>query len=163
VVGLVGRRIGGNGAGLTAALLAAAYPNLWMVDGILFPEGLFALTIGLTILAAYRLRDHPSSWRATLLGVTVALAALTRGEAILLVAFLTIPLILLMRELAWKRRFVLLLLACVGTGVVMAPWTIRNLTTFNEHRCSSRPTATRCSHSRTAMPRTTARSPASGT
>jgi 4-amino-4-deoxy-L-arabinose transferase-like glycosyltransferase len=132
VVGLVGRRVGGTLAGLVAAVLAAAYPNLWMVDGILFPEGLFALTIGLTVLAGYRVRDHPSLWSAGLLGATIALAALTRGEAIMLVVFLTVPLILLMRELAWKRRFTLLLVAFVGTGLVMAPWTIRNLTTFNE-------------------------------
>lgn len=132
VVGLTGRRVGGDVAGLIAAGLAASYPNLWMVDGILFPEGLFALTIGLTILAGYRLRDHPSPWNAGLLGASISLAALTRGEAILLVAFLTLPLVLLMRELAWRRRLALLLVAGLGTGLVMAPWTIRNLTTFNE-------------------------------
>jgi 4-amino-4-deoxy-L-arabinose transferase-like glycosyltransferase len=132
VLGLVGRRLGGNLAGLIAAGLAAAYPNLWMVDGILFPEGLFALTIGLTVLAGYRMRDHPTFWSAGLLGASIALAALTRGEAITLVVFLVVPLILLMRELAWSRRFALLLVAFVGTGLVIAPWTIRNLTTFNE-------------------------------
>jgi 4-amino-4-deoxy-L-arabinose transferase-like glycosyltransferase len=132
VVGLIGRRVGGNLAGLIAAGLAAAYPNLWMIDGILFPEGLFALTIGLTILAAYWLHDQPTWWRAAVLGATVALAALTRGEAILLLAFLILPLILFLRGVAWKRRFLLLVVAGLGTVIVMAPWTIRNLTTFNE-------------------------------
>lgn len=132
VVGLVGRRVAGVAAGLIAALLAAAYPNLWMIDGILFPEGLFAFTIGLTILAAYRVRSHPNYLSASLLGGAIALGALTRGEAILLVAFLTIPIILLMRNLDWGKRLRLLLVAFLATGAVMAPWTYRNLTTFNE-------------------------------
>lgn len=132
VVGLVGRRVAGVGAGLIAAFLAAAYPNLWMIDGILFPEGLFALTIGLTILAAYRVRSHPNSLSAALLGGSIALAALTRGEAITLVAFLIFPITLLMRNLAWSKRLLLLLVALLATGAVMAPWTVRNLTTFKE-------------------------------
>lgn len=132
VIGLVGRRVAGIGAGLVAAFLAAAYPNLWMIDGILFPEGLFALTIGLTILAAYRVRSHPNYLSAALLGGSIALAALTRGEAITLVAFLTFPIVLLMRNLAWSKRLLLLLVALLATGAVMAPWTVRNLTTFKE-------------------------------
>jgi 4-amino-4-deoxy-L-arabinose transferase-like glycosyltransferase len=132
VLGLVGRRIGGNRAGLIAAFLAAAYPNLWMIDGILFPEGLFALTIGLTLLAAYRLRDRPNAVSAVLLGVSITLATLTRGEAIVLVAFLALPLIVLMRALTWRKRVQLLLVACLATAATMAPWTIRNLTTFKE-------------------------------
>lgn len=132
VVGLVGRRVAGIGAGLIAAFLAAAYPNLWMIDGILFPEGLFALTIGLTILAAYRVRSHPNYLSAALLGGSIALAALTRGEAIMLVAFLVLPITLLMRDLAWSKRLLLLVVALLATGAVMAPWTFRNLTTFKE-------------------------------
>ncbi len=132
VLGLVGRRLGGNRAGLIAAFLAAAYPNLWMIDGILFPEGLFALTIGLTLLAAYRLRDRPTPLSAVLLGVSITLATLTRGEAIVLVAFLTLPLIVLMGALTWRKRLELLLIAGLATAATMAPWTIRNLTTFRE-------------------------------
>ena len=59
VIGLIGRRLGGPRAGLIAAVIAAAYPNLWLVDGLVLSEDMFALMIGLTILAAYRFRDRP--------------------------------------------------------------------------------------------------------
>src|SRR5205823_5669955 len=52
VVGLIGHRLGGPRAGLLAAGIAALYPNLWVVDGILMPEGLFALTIAIVVLAS---------------------------------------------------------------------------------------------------------------
>ena len=99
VIGLVGRRIGGPRVGLIAGGIAAAYPNLWLVDGLILSEDLFALTIGLTILAAYRFRDDPSVTSALLLGGGIGLATLVRGEAIMLVVFLTLPLVLLTRAI----------------------------------------------------------------
>src|SRR5262249_49732107 len=38
VVGLLGRRIGGNTVGLVAAALAAVYPQLWINDGMILSE-----------------------------------------------------------------------------------------------------------------------------
>lgn len=132
VIGLVGHRIGGARAGLIAAVIAAAYPNLWVLDGLGLSEDLFALAIGLTILAAYRFRSAPSWTNAVLVGAAIALAALTRGEAILLVAFLAAPIVLLTTGLDWRRRFALLGISVVATGVVVAPWVTRNLTAFEE-------------------------------
>jgi hypothetical protein len=77
-------------------------------------------------------RSHPNYLSAVLLGGSIALAALTRGEAITLVVFLTVPITLMMRNLAWSKRLLLLLVALLATGAVIAPWTIRNLTTFKE-------------------------------
>lgn len=132
VIGLVGRRIAGARAGIFAAIIAAAYPNLWSIDGLLLSEGLFALLIGLTILAAYRFRSRPSWVSAVLVGGLVGLATLCRGEAIFLSVFLIVPLVLLTKEIDWGRRFGLLGLAAVGVVVVISPWAIRNLTTFDE-------------------------------
>ena len=50
VIGLVTRRLAGSTAALVAAVLAAFYPNLWVIDTVLFPEGLFALLTTLVIL-----------------------------------------------------------------------------------------------------------------
>lgn len=132
VIGLVGRRIGGARAGLIAAVMAAAYPNLWVLDGLGLSEDLFALTIGLTILAAYRFRTTPTWASAALVGAAIALAALTRGEAILLLVFLAVPLVLLTTRLDWRRRFGLLAVIGLATVAVIAPWLARNLTTFEE-------------------------------
>jgi hypothetical protein len=65
-----------------------------------------------------------------LLGLAIALAALTRGEALFLYPLLVAPLVLFRRGVAWwpKIRTV----AVVGlVGVVLfAPWTIRNQRAF---------------------------------
>jgi 4-amino-4-deoxy-L-arabinose transferase-like glycosyltransferase len=115
VVGLVGRRAAGPRAGLIAAGLAAGYPLLVAADGSLRSESVYALCIALVLLAALRYRDAPSARAAALLGVAVAAAALTRGEALALLVLLALPLC------GWRRAGVAAL-ACV---VVLAPWLAR--------------------------------------
>lgn len=126
VVGLVARQLAGNRAGLIAAGFAAAYPNLWVVDGILMPESLYGLSIAVVLLAAYRYRRAPRLRLAFATGVGIGLATLVRGEAVLLVPILALPLVL------WAdgdrarrvRQFGATLLA---VALVVAPWTLRNL------------------------------------
>jgi hypothetical protein len=115
VLGLVGRRAAGPRAGLIAAGLAAGYPLLVAADGSLRSESVYALCIALVLLAALRYRDAPSARGAALLGVAVAAAALTRGEALALLVLLALPLC------GWRRAGVAAL-ACV---VVLAPWLAR--------------------------------------
>lgn len=115
VVGLVGRRAAGPRAGLIAAGLAAVYPLLVAADGSLRSESVYALCIALVLLAALAYRDAPSGRRAALLGIAIAAAALTRGEALVLLVFLALPLC------GWRRSGVAAL-ACV---VVLAPWLAR--------------------------------------
>jgi 4-amino-4-deoxy-L-arabinose transferase-like glycosyltransferase len=83
---------------------------------------LLGLLVVLCARAAYRLAERPSAGRAALLGALIGLAALTRGEAILLLALL-----LLGRP---KRRLRLLAAGVAACALVLAPWTIRNLATF---------------------------------
>jgi hypothetical protein len=80
------------------------------------PEGLFALTIALVLLFAVRRQPLP-------LGVAIGLAALTRGEAVLLFGLLALPLF-------WRRWRSLAVVAVAG-GLVLAPWTVRNLVQFD--------------------------------
>jgi hypothetical protein len=116
LVGLLGRSVAGARVGLVAAGLAAVYPMLWTADVSLMSETLYgAFLVGALLAAVHR--------RAALLGLLLALAALTRGEALLLLPLLAVPLF-------WRtpRR----LAVCVVTfAVVLAPWTIRNLATFD--------------------------------
>jgi 4-amino-4-deoxy-L-arabinose transferase-like glycosyltransferase len=115
VVGLVGRRAAGPRAGLIAAGLAAAYPLLVAADGSLRSESVYALCIGLVLLAALAYREAPSARGAAVLGVAVAAAALTRGEALVLLVLLVLP-------LCGPRRAAVAAAACV---VVLAPWLAR--------------------------------------
>lgn len=159
LVGLAGRRIGGHLVGIVAAVLAAVYPNLWVNDALLLSESTYAAAIGAVFLASYRFRDRSSLGNAALLGVTIALAALTRAEALVLFVLLAVPLVLwrgrratrdtgldtaeeldaadaLALQLGQKaggrfgRRIRQLAVVWMVGAVVLAPWLIRNATTF---------------------------------
>jgi hypothetical protein len=122
VTGLLGRRLSGARAGVLAALLAAAYPLLIAADGSLRSESLYALLVTLALLLALRLRERPTATRGAALGATVALAALTRGEGVALLALAPLA-------LPWRgarREALRPALALVAAfAVVLAPWFAR--------------------------------------
>jgi 4-amino-4-deoxy-L-arabinose transferase-like glycosyltransferase len=129
LVGLLGRRVGGERLGVIAALLYAVYPVMIAVDGDLMSEVLYGPLIAGMLLAAFALYDRPSARRAIILGAIIGLAALTRTEALLFLPFLLLP-------VAWRARpagrsratlAAIGLLACV---VVITPWLIRNEIAF---------------------------------
>jgi 4-amino-4-deoxy-L-arabinose transferase-like glycosyltransferase len=121
VIGMLGRRVGGPRVGLIAAVVAAVYPALWMLDASLRSESLYLPLVALVLLLAYRLRDEPGWRRAALLGAAIGLAALTRSEALLLV-----PLLLPWRK---PKLAAAVVAACF---LVVAPWLARNWITFDQ-------------------------------
>jgi 4-amino-4-deoxy-L-arabinose transferase-like glycosyltransferase len=128
-VGLLGRRLAGDRAGLLAAGLAAVYPTLVVADGALMSESLYGMLVALSLLAAYRLLDAPGAGRAVVLGALTGLTALTRGEALLLLPLVLIP--LLWRH-GWQREGVRpTVVALLAFIVVLAPWTARNWIEFD--------------------------------
>jgi 4-amino-4-deoxy-L-arabinose transferase-like glycosyltransferase len=130
LVGQLGRAVAGERVGLIAALLAAGYPLLWVVDGSLMSETLYGVFVVASLLAAWWWDSAPTAGRAAVLGILIGLATLTRGEALLLVPLLAAGLIARDRALPGRAR-VAHLGALVGAFlVVMAPWTIRNIVTF---------------------------------
>jgi len=130
LIALLGRRVAGPTVGLVAAAIAAVYPVLWTADGAVMSETLYGFFVVLSLLAALALRERPTRGRAATLGAAIALAALTRGEAIGLLALLVVP-------VAWagapalRGRAVLLGVSLLAFAVLLAPWTIRNLSTFS--------------------------------
>lgn len=132
VVGLVGRRLGGDRAGLVAAVFAALYPNLWINDGVLAAESAYALCVALVLLAAYRLWDSGRVGDALWLGAAIGAATLARAEGALLVVLVALPLVWFLR--GPDRREKVRLLAAVGGAalVLVGPWVVRNLTTWDE-------------------------------
>jgi 4-amino-4-deoxy-L-arabinose transferase-like glycosyltransferase len=130
VVGLLGRRAGGERTGLIAASLAALYPTLVAADGSLMSESLYGLLVGVSLLLAYRLMDRPTLPVGAALGATIGLAALTRAEALLLLPILALPVCLRARgrATAWPWSFAL---ACLAALVVIAPWSVRNWIAFD--------------------------------
>ncbi|MFM8945238.1 MAG: ArnT family glycosyltransferase, partial [Actinomycetota bacterium] len=117
---------------LLAAGLAAVYPNLWIVDGVMFPEGLMALCCLVVVYGAYRWRERPSVRWAVGMGAMTGLAALTRGEGLLLALVLTVPWMLTHRALPRRERLRQLVATGLACLVVLAPWMIRNARSFDD-------------------------------
>lgn len=132
VVALVARRLGGPTAGVIAAALAAAYPMLWINDAMLLSEPMAALTVAISLLAAYRYWDDPSFPNAAVLGVAYSLAVLSRAEAVLLFPLVVLVLVLRARLPDWRARVRALLVVSFAAVIVLGPWVGRNLVVF-EH------------------------------
>lgn len=124
VVGQLGRVVAGARVGLLAAAILALHPTLLAADGSLHAETVFGLFAAAALLAAVvAARDHDVRV-AALAGAACALAALARGEGLVLALFLAIAL----ATVAPHGRRWKISLALVGTTiVVLAPWTARNV------------------------------------
>jgi 4-amino-4-deoxy-L-arabinose transferase-like glycosyltransferase len=127
LIGLVGRRLAGARAGLIAAGLAAVYPQLFMVDGTLVAESMFAPLVVLALLLGYLLLDRPTPLTAAALGAVIGLATLTRSDGVMLLLLLALPLILLLPS----RRLALGGVILVAAAIVVSPWLIRNQVQFD--------------------------------
>jgi 4-amino-4-deoxy-L-arabinose transferase-like glycosyltransferase len=132
VIGLLGRAVAGNRAGLLAAAIAAVYPNLWMNDGLVMAETLATLAVALAILLTYRFIRSPRPSTAAWVGVAIALAMLARAELGLLLPLMVLPVALMLKALPFTRQLFLFLLTCVVSLAVVSPWVIANLTRFDE-------------------------------
>jgi hypothetical protein len=126
-VGYLARRVAGPRVGLIAAALAAVHPVLIGADGAVMSETLFGLLVVLAVLAAYAVCERQSLARAAVLGALVGVATLTRGEGILLLPLLVLPVV----ALAGRRRIPMIGVALAACLVALAPWTIRNAATFD--------------------------------
>jgi 4-amino-4-deoxy-L-arabinose transferase-like glycosyltransferase len=125
VVGLLGRRLAGDRAGLMAAGLAAVYPTLIAADGALMTESLYGFLGGLALLLAYRLLEAQTLGRALALGAVLGVAAHARAEALLLLILLLVP---LLRRPGGLRSAGAV---CVACALVLVPWTARNWVEFD--------------------------------
>lgn len=118
-------RLWGRPAGVLAGLLTAFNGDLVVVEHSILSESLFAALLAAALLASTKVRGaRPARW-ATVAGVLLGLAALTRPSALALAPPLAVM-------LAWpvpgpRRRCALvgaaLLFGCVGT---VLPWMVRN-------------------------------------
>src|SRR5690606_33917816 len=81
-----------------AAAIAAVHPLLWINDGMLLSEAVYAPLVALALVLTYWFRDGPSPRRAAALGFVVMLAAHTRAEAMVLVPMLVLPAVLGLRR-----------------------------------------------------------------
>jgi 4-amino-4-deoxy-L-arabinose transferase-like glycosyltransferase len=131
VVGLVGRKIAGDRAGLIAAAIAAVYPQLWINDGMLVSESMYILMIAVTLLFAYRLWQSHTWKDAVWLGVAIGLSSMTRPEAVFLVPLFGIPYLCSRYATFGKRLLTVVIMGGVCLAVIL-PWWVRNLVEFEK-------------------------------
>jgi 4-amino-4-deoxy-L-arabinose transferase-like glycosyltransferase len=118
---LVGRRMLGRPGGLVAGAAFAILPAPIFFTGLFLSETTFIFVlVGFLALASYLPERR---WTPVALGVVAGLAALTKGEGLLLAV---IPLAMWSGQLArrdWLKHAALLL---VAMALTILPWTIRN-------------------------------------
>ncbi|MBA3263863.1 MAG: glycosyltransferase family 39 protein, partial [Thermoleophilaceae bacterium] len=124
-LGLLGRRLAGDRAGLLAAAVAALYPTLIAADGAMMTESLYGVFAAVAMLAAYRLLDAPSLGRALVLGLVLGVGAHARAEALLMLPLLLVG--VLRRPGGLKAAAAV----CAAFAVVLVPWTVRNWSAFD--------------------------------
>lgn len=125
-IGMAGRRLGGERIGLLAAAIAAVYPLFVMIDGSLYSEAVYIPCIAVVVWMSLRLAGGPSVPSAAALGAAVALAALARSEALLLI-------VLLIPAVVWctgGRRVIQFVAAGLACAVFLGPWLVRNAEVF---------------------------------
>jgi 4-amino-4-deoxy-L-arabinose transferase-like glycosyltransferase len=132
LIGLLGRKLAGDRVGLVAALIAAVYPALWVNDAMLGLETLYGFLVILALLAFYRLWQSPTVGNAALFALCLSLATLARSEGAMLFVLFALPTLLLLPRVATRRRLELFGVVVAVALVVVGPWAVRNLTTFEK-------------------------------
>jgi 4-amino-4-deoxy-L-arabinose transferase-like glycosyltransferase len=132
LIGLLGREVAGDRAGLIAAGLAAIYPYLWVSDGLIMSEAFASAAVAGALLLTFRLLRKPSLGLALAVGLVCGLAALARAELILLAPLLGLPLLFSFRKEAWSRRLSFVAVVAVGALVFVGPWVAFNLSRFED-------------------------------
>ena len=113
----------GRSVAIVTALALLAYPGYALLFHELSSEPVMATVFAGFALALTRAAERPSAWRFAVVGVCVALLALTRpGNAVLLVVAL-FPLFL---SGSWSDRFSWAGALAVAAVVPLAAWTVQN-------------------------------------
>jgi 4-amino-4-deoxy-L-arabinose transferase-like glycosyltransferase len=138
LLGVLGRRMAqgwtldvrlADRVGLVAAGIAAAYPNLWMNDGLVMSESVSVLTVVLALLAALRAVRTPSPRALLLLGASCGLGALARSELALLAPGFAVVIVCAHRD-GWRRSVGRAAMIGAAAAALVAPWVTFNLVRF---------------------------------
>lgn len=132
LIGLLGRELAGERAGLVAAGIAAVYPYLWVNDGLIMSEAFATAAVAGALLLLLRLLRNRTLTLALGLGVVCGLAALARAELLLLAPLLGLPLFVSLKDLAWSKRFAIVGTIAAGTVLLVGPWIAYNFSRFDD-------------------------------
>jgi hypothetical protein len=127
--GRIGKRLGGRTGEVVVTWVAVLLPGMWIYNGEVLSEAITVPLVAATLLAVYRAREGATIPNVVVLGVLVALCALTRPELLILfVPFAPFwirhhP---LLARIGLTAVFLLVMVLIVG------PWIGRNLHDFRD-------------------------------
>jgi tetratricopeptide (TPR) repeat protein len=128
-VAVAGWRFFGRNAGLTAGVLLAAYGPAVFFDGLIQKASL-GMTLMASLLVLLSGSSHATTgYRAARwggIGIVLGLLALTRENALLLIAPIALWLFLRGGRLQWSKRALSTLLFVVGLCLMLVPVGLRN-------------------------------------
>jgi 4-amino-4-deoxy-L-arabinose transferase-like glycosyltransferase len=128
VIGLVATRLAGRRAGVVAAAIAAAYPNLWINDSLVMSETVACLLVAVALAVALAFDRRPRLATAAALGAVVGLATLARSELLLLA--LAFAVLAWLRSAERPHRRWMPWAVVLGAIAVVGPWAVYNLIRF---------------------------------
>jgi 4-amino-4-deoxy-L-arabinose transferase-like glycosyltransferase len=132
LLALLARRTAGPRAGLVAAWLAAIYPPLVWLCGFMLSESLYVvLALGTVLLLGTLVDDRaepPSPSRDRRVGFAAGVLA---GVAVLTRPAMLFFLVVAAVALLMKRRVRLVVVLALGSLLVVAPWTVRNVREYH--------------------------------
>ena len=130
LIGVAGRELYGDRTGIVAAFAAAVYGFLWLNDWSLMSEPLVTVFVPIITIVAVRWWRDPS-WRlAIALGLLSGLGGLLRSE-LLAYGPLLVLLALVVRRSRWRSVVRDVAIVIGTTVIVLSPWVVRNLTSFD--------------------------------
>lgn len=134
IIGIVVWKLAGERAGIVAAVIAAAYPMLWINDAILLGETAAQFATALFLLAAFAFWRRPGRRSAVWLGLALGLAMLSRSELALCALIVVVPVCWLAGRPRVERRerAARVALAAVAAAALIAPWSIFNSIRFDQ-------------------------------
>jgi 4-amino-4-deoxy-L-arabinose transferase-like glycosyltransferase len=127
-VWMLGRRVFDDRAAWVAAGIYAVFPNGISWLPLLFPEALFTLIFAITlwVLVEPRFKAVPAR-AAFAAGILAGLAALTRGQGVVL---LPVAVAFWILAVGWREASRRTALMIAGAVLLIAPWTVRNWITL---------------------------------
>lgn len=126
LLAVVTRRIAGERVAVVAAFLGAMYLPLVTTDASVMSESLYLTFVLLALAAALAIQRDASVLAATLAGLAIGAAALTRSEGLMLLPLVVAPAALFARPRRLGHIALLTGVATVVALVALVPWHVRN-------------------------------------
>ena len=124
----IGRRLFDNRVGLVAAGVVALWPNLIFHTAVILTETLFVFLVmaAVLLIVASPASSQRIGWRRLgAFGAVLALSALVRPISVTFLPVLVI--VLVVAGAGWRTAIGSLGIATLAFGLVLVPWTLRNL------------------------------------